>query len=177
MELADALVASADGRLAPAGLDIPGHFLLVARRLAEVELALAVLQQPSPADDAVLASRAGDASYAAMEAALAFWGLAVRLRARLTGLHGARIAAQLRGRLLEAARDVDADAAQDGRELLGDAARSLVLLAVVAELAEHEDHARRNGVRCVELIEQSIGSGVLGLVRFTTFVQENPHLS
>jgi hypothetical protein len=175
-ELADTLVASADERLAPAGLDMADHFLLVARRLAEVEMTLAVLHQPGPSDDGPRPARAGGASYAAMEAALAFWGLAIRLRARLTGVHGGRAAEQLRARLLEVAGGVDADAEETSRELLVEVARSLVLIAPVVEVAEHEDYARSRGVRFDPLIEQLIDA-VVNLIRIATSVQEDPRLS
>ncbi|MEJ7783682.1 MAG: hypothetical protein WKF96_02690 [Solirubrobacteraceae bacterium] len=176
IELADGMLASAEERLAPDGLEIDRHFLQVARRLAEAEVALARLDDPpSPFEDSDERVRVSAASYAVMEAALAFWGLAVRLRARFTGAHARRASQPLRVGLTNLAAQVDED--EGGPELLGRAARSLAFASAAVEAAEHEDHARRYGVRFDELIEQLVGTGVLSLLRVAVAVQEDSEAS
>jgi hypothetical protein len=64
----------------------------------------------------------------------------------------------------------------DGQELLGRAARSLTLSAAAVEAAEHEDHARRYGVRFDDLVEQLVGVGVLSLLAVVAAVQEDSEL-
>jgi hypothetical protein len=172
IELADGLLASAEDRLAPDGLDIDRHYLKVARQLAEAEIMLARLDEtPGPFEDSDERLRNSAASYAVMEAALAFWGLAVRLRARFTGAHARGASQPLRLGLTNLAAQVDDHEA--GPELLGRAARSLVFAAAAVEAAEHEEHARRYGVRFDELIEQLVGTGVLSLLRVAVAVQED----
>jgi hypothetical protein len=172
IELADGLLASADERLAPEGLEVDRHFLKVARQLAEAEIALARLDVPaSPFEDSDERLRASAASYAVMEAALGFWGLAVRLRARFTGAHARGASAPLRLGLTNLAAQVEDD--ETGPELLGRAARSLVFAAAAVEAAEHEQHARRYGVRFDELIQQLVATGVLSLLRVAVAVQED----
>jgi hypothetical protein len=175
VDLADGLLASADERLAPEGMDMARHFLLVARRLAEAEMALARLDEPpSPFEHSDERLRTSGASYAVMESALAFWGLAVRLRARFTGAHSRRASEPLRMGLRTLARSAELPA--DGQELLGRAARSLTLSAAAVEAAEHEDHARRYGVRFDDLVEQLVGVGVLSLLAVVAAVQEDSEL-
>jgi hypothetical protein len=175
VDLADGLLASADDRLAPEGMDMARHFLLVARRLTEAEMALARLDEPASAfEQSDERLRTSGASYAVMEAALAFWGLAVRLRARFTGAHSRRASEPLRMGLRTLARA--AELPGDGHELLGRAARSLVLSSAAVEAAEHEDHARRYGVRFDDLIEQLVGVGVLSLLAVVAVVQEDSEL-
>jgi len=175
VDLADGLLASAEERLAPEGMDMARHFLLVARRLAEAEMALARLDEPaSPFEPSDERLRTSGASYAVMEAALAFWGLAVRLRARFTGAHSRRASEPLRMGLRTLARS--AQLPGDGHELLGRAARSLALSSAAVEAAEHEDHARRYGVRFDDLIEQLVGVGVLSLLAVVAVVQEDSEL-
>ena len=172
IELADGLIASADERLAPDGLEIDRHFLQVARRLAEAEIALARLDEPSsPFEDSDERLRTSAASYAVMEAAQSFWGLAVRLRSRFTGAHARRASQPLRTGLTTLAATVDDH--ESGPELLGRAARSLAFASAAVEAAEHEEHARRYGVRFDELIEQLVGIGVLCLLRVAVAVQED----
>jgi hypothetical protein len=175
VDLADGLLASAEERLAPDGMDMTRHFLLVARRLAEAESALARLDEPpSPFEHSDERLRTSGASYAVMETALAFWGLAVRLRARFTGAHSRRASEPLRIGLRTLAREVELPC--DGHELLGRAARSLALSSSAVEAAEHEDHARRYGVRFDDLIEQLVGVGVLSLLAVVAVVQEDSEL-
>jgi hypothetical protein len=171
-DLIEGMLASADDRLAPDGLDVDRHFLQVARRLAEADMALARLDiPPSAFEESNERLRASAASYAVMEAALAFWGLAVRLRARFTGAHARRAGAPLRTGLVNLAAQVDDH--DSGPELLGRAARSLAFVSAAVEAAEHEEHARRYGVRFDELIEQLVGTGVLSLLRVAVAVQED----
>jgi hypothetical protein len=175
VDLADGLLASAEERLAPEGMDMARHFLLVARRLAEAEMTLARLDEPaSPFEQSDERLRTSGASYAVMEAALAFWGLAVRLRARFTGAHSRRASEPLRMGLRTLARS--AQLPGDGHDLLGRAARSLALSSAAVEAAEHEDHARRYGVRFDDLIEQLVGVGVLSLLAVVAVVQEDSEL-
>lgn len=171
-DLVEGLLASAEERLAPEGMGIDRHFLMVARRLAEAEIALSRLDEPaSPFEESNERLRASAASYAVMEAALAFWGLAVRLRARFTGAHARRASQPLRTGLTNLA--ARADDHESGTELLGRAARSLAFASAAVEAAEHEQHARRYGVRFDELIEQLVGTGVLSLLRVAVAVQED----
>ena len=173
VELADGLLASAEDRLAPPGMEMDRHFLMVARRLAEAEMALARRDAPPSAfEDSDERLRVSAASYAVMEAALAYWGLAVRLRARFTGGHARRASQPLRTGLTNLAA-MDDDAGEVGPELLGRAARSLAFASPAVEAAEHEEHARRYGVRFDELIEQLVGTGVISLLRVAVAVQED----
>jgi len=175
VDLADGLLASAEERLAPEGMDMARHFLLVARRLAEAESALARLDDaPSPFEHSDTRLRTSGASYAVMEAALAYWGIAVRLRARFTGAHARRASEPLRMGLRTLARD--AELGLSGQELLGRAARSLALSSAAVEAAEHEEHARRYGVRFDDLIEQLVAVGVLSLLAVVAAVQEDSEL-
>lgn len=175
VDLADGLLASAEERLAPDGMDMTRHFLLVARRLAEAEAALARLDEPpSPFEHSDERLRTSGASYAVMETALAFWGLAVRLRSRFTGAHSRRASELLRMGLRTLAREVELPG--DGHELLGRAARSLALASVAVEAAEHGDHARHYGVRFDDVIEQLVGVGVLSLLAVVAVVQEDSEL-
>lgn len=172
IELAQGLLDAADDRLAPPGMGMDRHFLLVARRLAEAEIALARLDEPpSPFEDSDERLRASAASYAVIEAGLAFWGLAVRLRARFTGAHARPASEALRVGLRNLAAAHEEPEA--GPDLLGRAARSLVFASAAVEAAEHEAHARRYGVRFEEHIEQLVGTGVLSLLCIASAVQED----
>jgi hypothetical protein len=172
VELADGLLASADDRLAPDGLEILHHYLLVARRLAEAEIQLGRLDEPpGPFEEDNERLRVSGASYAVMEAALSFWGLAVRLRSRLTAVHARRASEHLRLGLLNIARQVDDG--DGGADLLGHAARSLAFASPAVEAAEHEDHARGVGVRLDWPIEQLVGTGVISLLRVAVEIQES----
>lgn len=175
VDLVDGMLASVDGRLAPGGVDIVHHFLLVARRLAEAEAALGRLdREPSPFENPDMRLRVSGASFAVVEAALAYWGLAVRLRARFTGAHAGPAGEPLRQGLRTLARG-DHDPA-DGSELLGNAARALAIVSPAVEAAQHDDHARSFGTHFDESIQLFVAVGVLSLLRVAAAVQEDSEL-
>lgn len=175
VDLLDGMLASADDRLAPDGVDIVRHFLLVARRLAEAEAALSALdREPSPFENPDMRLRISAASFAIVEAALAYWGLAVRLRARFTGGHAARAGEPLRQGLRVIARSDHPPA--DGSELLGNAARALAVVSPAVEAAQHEDHARSFGTHFDGNIQQFVAIGVVSLLRVAVAVQEDSEL-
>lgn len=175
VDLLDGMLASADGRLAPDGVDVVRHFLLVARRLAEAEVALGRLEhEPSPFENSDERLRVSAASFAVVEAALAYWGLAVRLRARFTGSHANRAGEPLKRGLRTIARSDQAPA--DGSELLGNAARALAVISSAVEAAQHDEHARSFGTHFDPSIQQFVAIGVISLLRVAAAVQEDSEL-
>ncbi|WP_354702329.1 hypothetical protein DSM112329_02686 [Paraconexibacter sp. AEG42_29] len=174
-DLLDGMLASADERLAPEGLDMSRHYLLVARRFAETEVALSKLDaEPSPFENQDTRLRVSAATFAVVEAALAYWGLAVRLRARFTGQHARLAGEPLKQGLRHIARNVDDTA--DGSELLGNAARALAFVSGVVEAAEHAQHARSFGLTYDEAIQRFVAIGVISLLRVAAAVQEDSEL-
>lgn len=175
VDLLDGMLASADERLAPEGLDMSRHYLMVARRVAEAEVALNRLDhEPSPFENQDRRLRVSGASFAVMEAALAYWGLAVRMRARFTGQHARLAAEPLKQGLTQIARTVDDPA--DGSELLGNAARALLFVSGVVEASEHAQHARSFGLTYDEPVQQFVAVGVISLLRVAAAVQEDSEL-
>ena len=85
--MADGLLSVLDERLAPPGMSIADHYLHVARKLHDAEIALAALEiEPGPFDlDQPDGQEAATPGYALLEAARAYFGFAVRLRSRVTG--------------------------------------------------------------------------------------------
>lgn len=175
VDLLDGMLASADERLAPPGLDMPEHLLHVAAALGEAEQALAALHhEPSPFESMDAARRASDASFAVVEAAAAYWGLAVRLRSRFTGLHAKRAGESLRRGLLVLAERADDPA--DTNELLGRAGRALGFVAPAVRAAARAEQMRGVGTGADQAIQRFVTVGVLSLLRVATTVQEDGEL-
>ena len=170
MVMADGLLSVLDERLAPPGVDIAEHYLLVARKLHDAEVALAQLElEPGPFDTTDRTVRAGDASYALLEAARAYMGFAVRLRSRFTGLHASKAAEPLRAGLRHLAAD---PAPGEARELLHAAAHALVVCSRAAEAAAHPERVRAAGVSLDEPIRYLVSDGVLPILQLAVLVQD-----
>lgn len=171
IEVAEGLLTLAGSRLAPGGADLPRHYVLAARALAEAEFVAHRVGDRGVFEDPQVAAlmRSGDASYTAMEAAQVFWALAVRLRSRATGLHADEAAAPLRAALLEFARDEpDDDPGQGG---LDAAARALLLGAVVVDLATDEPQQLRGAPIVDTAVHQMVEHGVVNLLRLAVTFQ------
>lgn len=176
VEVAEGLLTLAGSRLAPGGADLPRHYVLAARALAETEFVASRADDSGLFEDPETAAmmRSGDAAYTAMEAAQVFWALAVRLRARATGLHADEASAPLRTLLLEEARDSeDGGGSQAG---LRDAARALLLGAVVVDLASDEPQVLRGAPIVDTAVHQMVEHGVLNLLRLAVAFQEDTGL-
>ncbi len=176
VEVAEGLLTLAGSRLAPGGADLPRHYVLAARALAETEFAAHRADDsgfPGDPETAAL-MRSGDASYTAMESAQVFWALAVRLRSRATGLHADEASAPLRTELLERARD--APELDPGQQGLDAAARALLLAAVVVDLATDEPQQLRGAPIVDAAVHQMVEHGVLNLLRLAVAFQEDAGL-
>lgn len=172
MEITEGMLALVGDRLAPDGADLSRHYVRAARALAETEFAAHVVGEVDGFDDAQVASlmRSGDASYTAMEAAETFWALAVRLRSRCTGQHAAEAAAPLQALL----RDL-AQAAPDGTPGQADfasAARSLVLAAIVVDLAADDPVALRGMDFADTATRHLVEQAVVTLLRLAVAFQD-----
>src|ERR671911_884088 len=131
MVMADGLLSVLDERLAPPGMGIADHYLHVARKLHDAEVALAALEvEPGPFDTSNPTVKRSDAGYALLEAARAYFGYAVRLRSRATGQHASRAGEPLRAGLRKLAEDVEP---QEARQLLYSAAHALIVVSRAAE--------------------------------------------
>ena len=174
-EVTDGLLALAGDRLSPDGVDLPRHYLRAARALAETEFAAHQVGGGDVVGTADALRAGGDASYTAMEAAGTLWALAVRLRSRCTGLHADEAAAPLRASLIELAGEgPDHDPGQAG---LDAAARALVLVAFVVDIAEENPLALREAPFVDPAVHQIISQGVLNLLRLAVAFQEDVGLS
>ncbi|MDO9355190.1 MAG: hypothetical protein Q7T55_15945 [Solirubrobacteraceae bacterium] len=177
VEVAEGMLALAGSRLAPGGADLPRHYVLTARALAETEFAAHQLYGDEPlSDDPETAAlmRSGDAAYTAMEAAQVFWALALRLRSRATGLHADEAGVPLRESLLELAQD--ATDLPPGQQGLDAAARALLLAAVVVDLAADEPQRLRGAPIVDAAVHQLVEHGVLTLLRVAVAFQEDAGL-
>jgi hypothetical protein len=170
MVMADGLLSVLDERLAPAGVDIAEHYLQVARKLLDAEIALAALEvQPGPFDTTDRTVRAGDAAYALLEAARAYMGFAVRLRSRFTGQHASKAAEPLRAGLRNLAAE---PAPAEARQLLFSAAHALVVCSRAAEIAAHPEQVRAAGISLDEPIQYLVSEGVLAILQLAVLVQD-----
>jgi hypothetical protein len=170
MNMADGLLAVLDERLAPAGADIPAHYLTVARSLYDAEAALAQLEiQPGPFDTTNRTVRRSEAGYALLEAARAYMGFAVRLRSRVTGQHANRAGEPLRAGLRALAAEAEP---ADAQQLMHTAAHALVICSRAAEIAAHPEHARMAGVSLDEPIQHLVSHGVLPILQLAVQLQD-----
>lgn len=170
MTMADGLLSVLDERLAPPGVDIAEHYVSVARKLHDAEIALAALEiEPGPFDTTDRTVRAGDASYALLEAARAYMGFAVRLRSRFTGQHATKAAEPLRAGLRNLAADSEP---ADARHLLLMAAHALVVCSRAAEIAANPERVRAAGISLDEPIQYLVSDGVLPILQLAVLVQD-----
>lgn len=169
-DLADGLGTILDDRLAPEGQSVEMHYVSVARHLHDAEVALARLDhEPGPFETDDRLTRANDAGYALLEAARSMMGLAVRLRARLSGQHARRASEPLRAGLVALSADPPHG---DAEILLMRAAHALVIASPAVQLAANSDAARAVGASADSPIEHMVASGVLSLLQLTLMVQE-----
>jgi hypothetical protein len=170
MVMADGLLSVLDDRLAPPGADIADHYLSVARKLHDAEVALAALEgEPGPFDTSNRTVRAGDAGYALLEAARAYMGFAVRLRSRFTGQHASKAAEPLRAGLRNLAAESEP---AEARQLLFSAAHALVVCSRVAEIAANPEQVRAVGLSLDEPIQYLVSEGVLPILQLAVLVQD-----
>ncbi len=170
MVMADGLLSVLDERLAPAGVDIAEHYLSVARKLHDAEIALAALEvEPGPFDTSNPTLRASDAGYALLEAARAYMGFAVRLRSRLTGQHASKAAEPLRTGLRNLAAQSEPG---EARQLLFSAAHALVVSSRAAAIAAHPEQVRAAGISLDEPIQYLVREGVLPILQLAVMVQD-----
>lgn len=170
MVMADGLISVLDERLAPAGADIAEHYLGVARKLHDAEIALAALEvEPGPFDISNPTVKASDAGFALLEAARAYMGFAVRLRSRFTGQHASKAAEPLRAGLRNLAADVEP---RDARQLLLSASHALIVCSRVAEIATNPEQVRAAGIALDEPIQYLVSEGVLPILQLAVLVQD-----
>jgi hypothetical protein len=170
MNMADGLLAVLDERLAPAGTDIPQHYVKVARSLHDAEVALAQLEiDPGPFDLSSRTVRRSEAGYALLEAARAYMGFAVRLRSRVTGQHANKAGEPLRAGLMALAAEAEP---AEPQQLMLIAAHALVICSRAAEIAAHPEHARMAGVTLDDPIQHLVSHGVLPILQLAVQLQD-----
>jgi hypothetical protein len=168
--MADGLLSVLDERLAPPGMGIAEHYLHVARKLHDAEIALAQLEiQPGPFDVSNPTLKKSDAGYALLETARALFGFAVRLRSRFTGQHATRAGEPLRAGLRKLAEDVEP---QDSRQLLLSASHALIVVSRVSEIASNPEAVRAAGVSLDDPIQYLVSEGVLPILQLAVMVQD-----
>ncbi len=169
--MADGLLSVLDERLAPPGMSIADHYLNVARKLHDAEIALAKLDiEPGPFDTTNPTLKRSDAGYALLEAARAYFGFAVRLRSRVTGQHASRAGEPLRAGLRKLAEDVEP---QDARQLLLSAAHALIVCSRASEIASHPESVRAAGISLDDPIQYLVSEGVLPILQLAVMVQDS----
>jgi hypothetical protein len=168
--MADGLLSVLDERLAPPGMSVGDHYLHVARKLHDAEIALAQLEiDPGPFDLTNATVKKSDAGYALLEAARAFFGFAVRLRSRVTGQHASRAGEPLRAGLRKLAEDVEP---REARQLLYSAAHALIVVSRASEIASNPEAVRAAGVSIDDPIQYLVSEGVLPILQLAVMVQD-----
>lgn len=170
MDMAEGLITVLDERLAPEGMDVAAHYVFVARKLHDAEIALAHLdREPGPFDTDNPALRSNDASYALLEAARSMMGFAIRLRSRLTGQHARQAAEPLRVGLRALAAEIPDG---DPPTLIARAAHALVISSPAVELADRSEAARAAGLTLDGPIQHLVAEGVLSVLQLAALVQD-----
>jgi len=168
--MADGLLSVLDERLAPPGMSVADHYLNVARKLHDAEVALAALEiEPGPFDTSNPTVKKSDAGYALLEAARAYFGFAVWLRSRVTGQHASRAGEPLRAGLRKLAEDVEP---HEARHLLYSAAHALIVVSRASEVASNPEAVRAAGISIDDPIQYLVSEGVLPILQLAVMVQD-----